>query len=83
VPLVTLNLVVSVKRIVELAVSRRWQRRLGPFAVRIGAWDQADASVLAQVLMLKPGRSSARPGEKAPHDLSSGQNVPRTCDLSI
>jgi hypothetical protein len=83
VPLVTLNFVVSVKRIVDLAVSRRRQRRLGPSAIRIGASDQADAFVVAQALMLKPGRSGARPGEKAPHGLSSEQNVPGTCDLSL
>ena len=32
----------------------------------IGASAQADAFVIAQVLMLKPGRLGARPGDKAP-----------------
>jgi hypothetical protein len=60
------NLVVGVKCIVDLSVSRRRQRGLDPATRTIGAPAQADAFVIAQVLMLKPGRSGGRPGEKAP-----------------
>ena len=63
--LITVNLVINVKRMVDLARLRKMATpSVDPSARTIGASTQADAFVIAQVSMLNPGRSGAGPGEK-------------------